>query len=179
MTLTETKIESQIVFEGRLLHVRKDRVRLPNGKETSREYIIHPGAVVVLPFLDEKTLVLERQFRYPAGKVFIELPAGKIDPGEAIELTGQRELLEETGYSAATWEYLGKSYPGIGYTNEVIYIFIARDLHLEKQNRDADEFLEIFTCSLDDALAMVDSGEITDAKSQVALLLADRKLRRS
>jgi ADP-ribose pyrophosphatase len=179
MTLTEKKIESQTVFKGRLLHVCKDRVLLPNGKESSREYIIHPGAVVVLPFLDEKRLIMERQFRYPAGKVFIELPAGKIDPGESIENTGRRELLEETAYVAEKWTYLGKTYPGIGYTNEVIHIYIAEKLHREKENRDSDEFLEIFTCSLDEALAMLDAGEITDAKTQVALLMADRKRRRS
>ncbi|HDR03922.1 MAG TPA: NUDIX hydrolase [Candidatus Marinimicrobia bacterium] len=179
MTLTETKIDSQTVFRGRLLHVCKDRVRLPNGKETTREFIIHPGAVVVLPFLDDKTLIFERQFRYPAGKIFIELPAGKIDPGEEIAATGRRELLEETGYIAESWDYLGKSFPGIGYTNEVIHIYIAKNLRLLKQSCDADEFLEIFSCTLEEALAMLDRGEIVDAKTQVALLLAERKLRKT
>ena len=128
--LIESEVSSETVFKGALLNVRKDRVLLPNGQESIREYIVHPGAVVVLAFLPNGNLLFERQFRYPLRRVFLELPAGKIDHGEAIIDTTQRELKEETGYVASDWEYLGVMHPCIGYSDERIEIFAARCLHL-------------------------------------------------
>ena len=173
--LVESEIESESVFDGALLKVRKDRVRLPNGKESLREYIVHPGAVVVLAFLDNGKLLFERQFRYPLRRVFLELPAGKIDPGEAILDTARRELLEETGYVASEWEYIGVMHPCIGYSDERIEIFAARGLHLAGEKQlDHNEFLEVVELTPADAKAAVWDGRITDAKTITALFWLDK-----
>lgn len=173
--LIESEISCTTVFKGALLEVRKDQVLLPNGKESIREYIVHPGAVVVLAFLEDGNLLFERQFRYPLRRVFLELPAGKIDPGEAIIDTARRELLEETGYTASEWEYLGVMHPCIGYSDERIEIFSARGLHLvgEKQ-LDHNEFLEVVELSPEAARQAVWNGQITDAKTVTALFWLDR-----
>ncbi|WP_428825572.1 NUDIX domain-containing protein [Azonexus sp. IMCC34842] len=168
--LIESEISSTTVFKGALLEVRKDKVLLPNGKESIREYIVHPGAVVVLAFLENGNLLFERQFRYPLRRVFLELPAGKIDPGEAIIDTARRELLEETGYTASEWEYLGVMHPCIGYSDERIEIFSARGLHLAGEKQlDHNEFLEVVELSPEAARQAVWSGQITDAKTVTAL----------
>lgn len=174
--LTETGLSSETVFRGSLLHVKRDRVRLPNGQETGREYIAHPGAVLVVPQLPDGRLVFERQFRYPLGRAFIELPAGKIDPGEDILTTGQRELLEETGYSARDWQYLAALHPCIGYSDEIIHIYLARGLTAGAHRRDHDESLEVFELSLEDAMAALRRGEITDGKTMIALFWAEKHL---
>ncbi len=171
-SLKEHKINGNIVYDGCLLKVHRDEVKLPNGKISVREYIRHPGAVVVLPFLDNGDVILEKQFRYPADQVFIECPAGKIDPGESLEETARRELLEETGYTCETLKYLGKVHPGIGYTDEVIYLYEGHGLTHHEINRDDDEFLEIFRTSFDKVRQMVLKGDITDAKSVAAILLS-------
>lgn len=176
--LTETEIESTEVYRGRLLEVRLDRVRQPDGHETTREYIRHQGAVVIIPILDDGRLIFERQFRYPPRQAFLEFPAGKIDPGEDILNTGQRELLEETGYTATDWRYLGVMHPCIGYSNERIEIFVARGLVRQAdQSLDHGEFLDLLTLSLDEAIAGVRSGEITDGKTITALFWAEKVIR--
>lgn len=174
--LAETGIATETVFEGGLLHVRRDRVRLPDGRETGREYIVHPGAVLVVPLLDDGQLVFERQFRYPLRKSFIELPAGKIDPDEDILVTGQRELLEETGYRAAEWQYLTALHPCIGYSDEIIHIFLARGLQAGDHARDHDESLEVFSMTLAQAMQAMRRGEITDGKTMIALFWAEKHL---
>ncbi|WP_234087480.1 NUDIX domain-containing protein [Azonexus sp. R2A61] len=169
--LIETAIASESVFDGVLLHVRKDRVRLPNGEESVREYISHPGAVVILAFLPDGRLLFERQFRYPLRRVFLELPAGKIDPGEDVLETARRELREETGYDAGSWQHLGVMHPCIGYSDERIEIFAARDLQRSAggQQLDHNEFLELVTMSPEEAKQAVWDGRITDAKTITSL----------
>ena len=174
--LKETRIDSELVFDGKLLHVRRDTVRLPDGGQGLREYVRHPGAVVVIAQLPGGELIFERQFRYPCDRVFIELPAGKIDAGEDIEVCARRELLEETGYVATDWRYLGVMHPCIGYSDERIEIFLATGLSHEGACHDEGEFLEIFTMSLADAEAAVLDGRITDAKTITALFWAARVL---
>jgi ADP-ribose pyrophosphatase len=176
LDLIETCISSEIIAQGGMLLAKRDQVRLPNGGQSQREYVIHPGAVVIVAILANGNLVLERQFRYPLNRVFIELPAGKIDQGEAPLLTGQRELLEETGYTADEWVYLALQHPCIGYSNEVIHIYLAKNLKQGEHKRDEDEALQLFEASLADCLAMVQRGEITDGKTIVALLWAEKYL---
>lgn len=169
----EEGVSSDVVFKGRLLEVRRDEVRFANGELSTREYVIHPGAVVVLAFLESGNLLFERQFRYPLGKVFLELPAGKIDPGEEIAQTAARELLEETGFIASSWEHVGVMHPCIGYSNEKIEIFIAGGLEwVREPSLDHGEFLEVVELSLTDATSAVRSGSITDAKTISALYWA-------
>lgn len=173
--LIESEISSQTVFKGALLEVRKDQVQLPNGHTSVREYIVHPGAVVILALLDNGNLLFEWQFRYPLRRVFLELPAGKIDHGEATIDTARRELLEETGYVASEWEYLGVMHPCIGYSDERIEIFAARGLHLTGQRQlDDNEFLDVVEVSPEDARAAVWNGQISDAKTITALYWLDR-----
>jgi ADP-ribose pyrophosphatase len=168
--LTEHRISTEQVFDGALLKVHRDRVRLPDGSTGGREYIRHPGAVAVVPVFDDGKVLLERQFRYPHGREFIEIPAGKLEPGEPHLETARRELLEETGYVAQEWTRLGVIHTAIAYTDEAIELFLARKLTLQKRSLDQGEFLEIFTAPFDEAVAMVRDGRITDAKSVAGLL---------
>ena len=176
INLTEYSISSETIASGGMLTVKRDQVRLPNGHKSQREYVLHPGAVVVVPLLPNGKVIMERQFRYPLRQTFIEFPAGKIDPGEDILITGQRELLEETGYSAAQWIKLGHQHPCIGYSNEVIHIYLASQLSAGQHQRDADEALEVFEIDFDECVAMVKRGEITDGKTIVALFFAEKYL---
>jgi len=168
--LAEQFLEGEEVYTGVLLHVRRDRVRLPNGRSAVREYIRHPGAAVIVPLFDDGRVLLERQFRYPHGRILIELPAGKLDPGEPHLQTAQRELREETGYVARDWARLGVIHPSVAYTDEVIEIYLARGLEQRGAQLDDDEFLETFVLPFGEALDWVRTGRISDAKSVAGLL---------
>ncbi|HEX6320299.1 MAG TPA: NUDIX hydrolase [Burkholderiales bacterium] len=168
--LTEHRISSEQVYDGALLKVHRDTVRLPDGSTGGREYIRHPGAVAIVPLFDDGRVLLERQFRYPHRREFIELPAGKLEPGEPHLNTAKRELLEETGYVAQEWTPLGVIHTAIAYTDEAIELFMARKLTLQQRSLDQGEFLEILTVPFDEAVAMVRDGRITDAKSVAGLL---------
>lgn len=179
MDLTENRINSETLVSGGMLTVKRDLVRLPNGHTSQREYVMHPGAVVIVPILPNGNVVLERQFRYALHQVFIELPAGKIDPNEEVLHTGQRELLEETGYSACRWVKLGLQHPCIGYSDEVIHIYLADGLTSGLHQRDEDETLEVFDLSFADCLAKIQNGEITDGKTIIALFMAEKYLQKN
>lgn len=168
--LAETRIESQTLFEGGFLKARRDTVRLPDGEVSSREYIVHPGAVVIIPLLDDDHVLLERQFRYPVGQVMTEFPAGKLDPGEDPLACARRELLEETGYTARQWACAGKLHLAIAYSTEVIHIFFARDLVAGHQQLDKDEFLEVHSLPVNELLEACRSGAVTDAKTLSCML---------
>lgn len=175
--LAETMLSSESVFRGVLLEVHRDRVRLPDGAEATRECIRHPGAVVVVAVLPGGRLLFERQFRYPLGRAFFELPAGKIDPGEDILTCAQRELREETGYAAARWDHVGVMHPCIGYSDERIEIFLARELTEIGHARDEEEFLEVLDFDADEAERAVHDGRITDGKTIAALFRCLPRLR--
>lgn len=174
--LEERGLESARVFKGKLLEIHCDRVELPDGNEATREYVRHPGAVVVVAELSDGRLLFERQFRYPLRRAFIELPAGKIDAGEEILSCAMRELREETGYEAAQWLHLGVMHPCIGYSDEHIEIFLARELTHVGNALDAGEFLEVFSMSFDEAREAVFAGRITDGKTITALFIAQPHL---
>jgi ADP-ribose pyrophosphatase len=168
--LTETRVASQELLRGHFLHAMRDTVRLPDGKEATREYVIHPGAVMVVAELPDGRLVLERQFRYPVQSVMVEFPAGKLDPGEDSLVCAQRELLEETGYTARQWARAGVLHPVISYSTEFIDIWFARDLTAGQRQLDAGEFLDVFSASTDELLQWCRDGRITDAKTLTGVL---------
>ncbi len=168
--LTEHFVSGERVFSGRLLQVHRDTVRLPDGSTGTREYIRHPGAVLALPLFDDGSVLLERQYRYPNARDFLELPAGKREPGEAPLETAKRELLEETGYVAREWTVLGVVHTTVAFTDEAIDLFLARGLEFRGARLDEGEFLETLLVPFAEALKMVRDGRITDSKTVVALL---------
>ena len=170
--LTEKFLKSEEVFTGNLLTVYCDQVELPNGKEASREFIRHPGAIAVVPVTNDGKIVLVRQYRYPVGKNMLEVPAGKLDKGEQPDQCVLRELEEETGYVTKNIRKLSSIYTTPGFTDEVIHLYIAEELTLAKQCPDEDEFLDVEVYTKEEIRAMIEDGTINDAKSMLALLLA-------
>jgi ADP-ribose pyrophosphatase len=170
--LKEEKISGEEAFRGSFLRVQRDLVRLPDGSQTEREYIRHPGAVAIVALTDEGAVILERQHRYALRRDFVEIPAGKLEPGEAHLATGKRELLEETGYAAARWTYLGLIHNAIGYSDEGIELWLASGLEQRDAKLDDGEFLEVFTLPFEEALAMAADGRISDVKTIVGLFWA-------
>lgn len=174
--LTEETIAREELLRGRFLHVVRDTVRLPDGSSSHREYVLHPGAVVVLALLDDGQVVVERQYRHPVGRVMIEFPAGKIDPGEDRLACAQRELLEETGYRAREWAHAGQMHPCIGYSDEFIDIWFARGLTRGERKLDAEEFLDVITATPQQLADWVREGALTDGKTMSCLLWLDNVL---
>ena len=168
--LREVGIGFEQVFRGRLLDVRRDTVRLPDGSQATREYIKHDGAVMVVPILDDGRLVMERQWRYPVGEVMLEFPAGKLDAGESPFTCAQRELLEETGYRAAEWARIGVIRNAIAYSSEGIDVWFARGLRRGEAKLDEGEFLEVLTLSVDELDALAAAGRVSDTKTLFGLL---------
>ena len=172
--LIEVQSASEEILKGKFLHAFRDTVTLPDGNSAIREYFVHPGAVMVIPLLQDADrqlkLVLERQFRYPVGQVMIEFPAGKRDPGEDSLVCAQRELAEETGYRAGQWAHAGVLHPVIAYSTEFIDIWFAKDLHLGERQLDESEFLEVFTATPAELLQWCSEGKVTDAKTLTGVL---------
>ena len=175
--LRETQLSSREIFDGRILHVFEDTVRLPNGAAASREYLRHIGAVCVIPVLEDGSVLVERQYRYPVAQVLTEIPAGKLDAKDEDHLlAAQRELREETGATAERWTNLGVFYPACAYSDEAIEMYLAQGLHFGERHLDADEFLNVARVPLTKLVEEVMAGRIPDAKTQIAILKADRLL---
>jgi len=166
----EKMISSKRIYEGRIINLRVDTVTLPNGKTSKREIVEYAGAVAVVPMNKNGELLLVRQYRYAVGQTLLEIPAGKIEPGEDYAVSAGRELLEETGFTASNLKPLISFYSTPGFTNEQIHLFLATDLKLKKQKLDDDEFIDVVTVTLKQALEMIWSGKICDAKSVAGIL---------
>ena len=175
--LCEKTISSKETYHGPLLHVYHDRVELPNGNESGRDYIKHLGAVCMIPVLDNGNVIVERQYRYPLDMVITEIPAGKLDSLQEDRLeAAKRELLEETGYTGEKWTYLGDFFPAVAYSNEKISMYMVQQLKKGQRHLDADEFLELEEVPLAELVEQVMRGEIVDIKTQAAILKAARVL---
>lgn len=168
--LRETPLSRTELLKGHFLHVVRDTVRLPSGHEATREYVLHPGAVMVIGLLDDGRVVLERQFRHPMRAVMIEFPAGKLDAGEASLACARRELREETGYSAREWAFAGRLSPTVAYSDEIIDIWFARGLTLGERQLDDEEFLDVFAATPAELQAWCRGGEVIDCKTLVGAL---------
>ena len=168
--LRETTVESKQVWRGAFLDVRRDLVSLPDGTQAGREYIVHPGAVMIVPILDDGRLVVERQWRYPIGEAMLEFPAGKLEAGEPVIDCAVRELVEETGYRAGEWARAGHMHNAIAYSTEAIEVWFARGLVKGPRQLDEGEFLDVLETTEDELALASGRGEITDAKTLVGLL---------
>ena len=168
--LTEEKVASEEIYKGKVVHLFRDTVRLPNGREATREVVRHNGAVCVVPLTEEGEVLMVRQYRYPFGRVLLEVPAGKIDPGEAPEDCAKRELSEETGATAETLTYLGDYYPSVAILDENIRMYLAKGLTFHTAHLDDDEFLQLERIPLKTLAEQVLAGEIPDGKTQTAIL---------
>lgn len=175
--LRETALSRTELLRGNFLHVVRDTVRMPDDGQATREFVLHPGAVMVIGLLDDGQVVMERQFRYPMQAVMIEFPAGKLDAGEASLACAQRELLEETGYSAREWAFAGRLAPTIAYSDEVIDIWFARGLTLGERQLDEGEFLDVFTATPAELQAWCFSGEVIDSKTLIGSMWLQNVLR--
>ena len=179
--LTEKKIRGSLVYDGNLLKLHRDEVLLPGGKKTAREWIDHPGAAAVIPVLPGNRVVLVRQFRYPVGRETLEIPAGKLDPGESPEECAKRETAEETGFHINSLQSIGAFLTTAGFTDEIIHLFYTADLQPCRfgregpANADEDEHLSVVIHPLTEVLQMIDEGLIMDAKTIIAFLRAQRK----
>ena len=163
--LREHALRREAIFQGRLLHVVRDHVRLPDGAEATRELILHPGAVMVMPMLEDGRLVIERQYRHPMQSVVLEFPAGKRDPNEPSLRCAQRELREETGLSAKRWAFAGRMAPSVAYTDELIDLWLACDLMPGAHQRDPGEFMDVCLTTLDELEALARQGAVVDSKT--------------
>ncbi|HEX9172839.1 MAG TPA: NUDIX hydrolase [Telluria sp.] len=174
--LKETRLDGELAYDGGFLKVTRDRILLPDGAQTHREFIRHPGAVVILPLFEDGSVLLERQFRYPLDRVFVEYPAGKIDPGEDPLACAKRELQEETGYTASDWHFLCTIHNAIAYSDEHLDLYLARGLTAGVAKLDDGEFLETFRTSVPEMLEMVRSGQVTDVKTVIGTFWLEKIL---
>lgn len=172
--LKESRITTEVVYKGDFLDVRRDEVLLPNGETGTREWINHPGAVVIIPILPNGEIALIKQFRYAARSEFLELPAGKLDEGEDPKACAFRELEEEIGYRAGKMQFIANIHPAIGFANEIMSIYLAESLKKTNYNRDKDEFIELIPTKMEEALDLVWENKITDVKSIIGLLWLKR-----
>ncbi len=172
--LSERTVSSEQVYRGRFLEVRRDIASLPDGSTSSREYVVHPGAAAMVPIADDHRILVERQFRYAMNGVYVEIPAGKIDPGETSIVTAKRELLEETGYVASEWAFLTQIHPAIGFSDERLDIYLARGLELKTRNLDIEEFLDLEWVTLGWLIDELRAGRLPDVKTQIAVHWLER-----
>ena len=172
--LKEYKLSSTIIHQGRFLDIRRDDVRLPNGKTTTREWINRPGAACIVPILPDDQIALIRQYRYPVSQEMIELPAGKLDFGESPEECAKRELEEEIGYKTSKLTYLTHIHPAIGFASEKMWLYLAEELVKTERNTDHDEFVELIPTTVENAVSMVWERKITDVKTIIGILWLDK-----